>query len=202
MVDIKKCPGCKSNTALSNATCPYCGYRFDAGPSQVTEPAAKQPRCPNCDTPVSPNRSICPTCKAVLKEKRGMGTYLLIGGFVLAAVLLAVFIFQTPGTPSVAANATPVSAVTAAPTMPSCNIAITGQKLPTSMIQLRLMAMTCGPDDVKELRVMVNGMHAGTLPYRLGSSGTYPGRKVSDTVAVVAVFSSGYEKIVFDSVYA
>jgi hypothetical protein len=202
MVDIKKCPGCRSNTSLSNTTCPYCGYRFDDGPAQVTEPATKQSRCPNCDTPVSQSRSICPTCKTVLKEKRGMGTYLLIGGFILAAVLLAAFIFQIPGIPAATANSTPVSAVTAAPTIPSCNIAISGQKLPTSMIQLRLMALTCGPDDVKELRVMVNGMNAGTLPYRLGSSGTYPGRKVSDTVAVVAVFSSGYEKIVFDSVYA
>ena len=107
MVDIKKCPGCKSNTSLSNTTCPYCGYRFDAGPAQVTEPAAKQSRCPNCDTPVSPNRSICPTCKMVLKEKRGMGTYLLIGGFILAAVLLAVFVFQIPGTPSVALECHP-----------------------------------------------------------------------------------------------
>lgn len=202
MVDIKKCPGCKSNTSFSNTTCPYCGYPFDAGPAHVAEPAVKQSRCPKCDTPVSQNRSICPTCKTVLKEKRGMGTYLLIGGFVLAAVLLAVFVFQIPGAPSAVTNFTSPSAVTAAPTMPSCNIAITGQKLPTSMIQLRLMAMTCGPDDVKELRVMVNGMNAGTLPSRLGSGGTYPGHKVSDTVAVVAVFSSGYEKIVFDSVYA
>lgn len=202
MVDIKKCPGCKSNTSLSNTTCPYCGYRFDDGHVKVVEPAAKQSRCPNCDAPVSPNRSICPTCKKVLKEKRGMGTYLLIGAFILAAVLLAFFVFQIPLIPSATANSTPASAVTAAPTIPSCNIAITGQKLPTSMIQLRLMAHTCGPDDVKELRVMVNGMNAGTLPYTLGSSGAYPGRKVSDSVAVVAVFSSGYEKIVFDSVYA
>jgi hypothetical protein len=202
MVDIKKCPGCKSNTSLSNTTCPYCGYRFDTGPAQVTEPVARQSRCPNCNTPVSLNRSVCPTCRTVLKEKRGIGTYLLIGGFILAAVLLAVFVFQIPGTPPATAHPTPSSAVTAAPTIPTCNLAITGQKTPNSMIQLRLMALTCGPDDVKELRVLLNGQPAGTLPYRLGSSGTYPGRKVSDTVTVVAVFGSGYEKIVFDSVYA
>jgi RNA polymerase subunit RPABC4/transcription elongation factor Spt4 len=204
MLDLKKCPGCGSNTSLSTPICPYCGFQFDAGTKEVTPQsvATVQRRCPNCATQVPANRSVCPTCKSVLKEKSQSGSYLLIGGFIVAVLVLAVFIFHIPGVPAIPSNSSHAMAVTAAPTIPTCNIEISGKKLPTGTIQLTLMALTCGPKDVSELQVIVNGKPEGTLNYQLGSRGTFPGHNGPDQVIVVAKFSSGYTKTVFVSTYA
>jgi len=40
---------------------------------------------------------------------------------------------------------------------PLCTIAINGQKVPPSSIQLEVMANTCIPGDITELRVSVTG---------------------------------------------
>jgi hypothetical protein len=203
MLDIKTCPGCGSNTSFNNTTCPYCGRTFDTGtPASNPVPAgSSQRRCPNCNTPITGNRSYCPNCRAFLNEKQGLPSYLIIAAFIVAGIILAVFVFHIPGAPAVT-NASQATPVTAEPTVPSCNLAISGQKLPTGKIELRLMAHTCGPDDVRELRVLVNNKNAGVLNYQLGAAGTYPGHSGTDTVAVIATFSSGYRKTVFDSTYS
>jgi hypothetical protein len=204
MLDLKKCPGCGNNTSLNTMTCPYCGHRFadSTAGTPVSPSSTIQHRCPNCDTPVTRNHAVCPNCRVSLKEKRGRGRYLILAGIVAAAVLLAVFVFPVPGFTVPVTNSSVASPVTPAPTLPGCNIAIAGQKMPTGTIQLHLMALTCGPDDVRELAVMVNGEKEGTLKYQLGSMGTYPGHAgVPDNVVVVATFRSGYEKTVMESRY-
>jgi RNA polymerase subunit RPABC4/transcription elongation factor Spt4 len=203
MLDIKTCPGCGRNTAYNNEACPYCGHRFTTGTSTPASSPAGSPRrrCPNCNTPITGNRSYCPNCRAFLNEKSVLSSYLLIAAFIGVVIILAVFVFHVPGAPATV-NASQAVSVTAVPTVPSCNIAITGQKLPSGKIELRLMAKTCGPDDVRELRVLVNNKDEGVLKYQLGAMGTYPGHTGGDTVDVIARFSSGYEKNVFDSTYA
>jgi RNA polymerase subunit RPABC4/transcription elongation factor Spt4 len=204
MLDLKRCPVCYKNTSHSATTCPYCGHEFNEPEEKAASaPAgAVQRRCKNCNSPITGNRKKCPVCKAPVEEYRGMPTYLVIAGFIVAAVLLAVFVFHIPGEPPKLPSSLPGSGLTPSPTVPLCNIAITGQKTPTSAIQLRLAASGCGPQDVTDLRVFVNDKTEGTLPYRLSASGTYPGHKGSDHVIVVANFSSGYEKVIFDATYA
>ena len=64
------------------------------------------------------------------------------------------------------------------------------------------MALTCAPGDIRKLRVIVNGYDAGTLDPRLTSNRDFPVHAGTDTVVVVALFSSGYEKIVLDTMYS
>lgn len=202
MVDIKKCPKCDNNTSYTNTVCPYCGYRFDAGPGAVQPPVERPDRCPACGNPVSAGRTFCPTCGNQFRKKRGYGSWLVLGGFIAAALLLAVFVFQIPGASPAVMGSAPASAVIAVPTVPPCTVGITGQRIPGGRIQLRLMALTCSKDDISELRVLINGNKEGTLPVQLGSLETFPGQKSPDQVTVIARFSSGYEKVVLDSRYA
>jgi hypothetical protein len=56
---------------------------------------------------------------------------------------------------------------------PLCTIAINGQKVPPSSIQLEVMANTCIPGDVAGLKVSVNGAQKGMLAASPGASGTF-----------------------------
>jgi len=85
------------------------------------------------------------------------------------------------------------------PQAPSCTIAITGQKLPPSSIQLRVIASTCSAGDVTELTVSVNGVSKGTLGITPGTSGTFAGTSGSDNVVVVAKYANGAENVIYQN---
>jgi len=87
-----------------------------------------------------------------------------------------------------------------APQPPSCTIAINGQKVPPSSIQLSVMANTCIAGDITELTVSVNGAQKGTLDASPGASGTFAATSGTNSVTVVAKFANGAEKVVFQSV--
>jgi hypothetical protein len=121
----------------------------------------------------------------------------------VVVLLLALIVILLPSfTPGNNLPASMAQNVTPAPTIPQCMVAINGQKLTSNTIQLNVMAMTCLPGDISNLRVSVNGRDSWTLDPRLGARGNFPGHAGTDTVVVVAVFSSGYEKTVFESTYA
>jgi RNA polymerase subunit RPABC4/transcription elongation factor Spt4 len=203
MLDLKKCPQCWKQTDLNNETCPYCGHRFTGTDSAPSRPPGQQPqqRCPKCGAPVPAGRKSCPVCSTSLVQTSRLRRIMVFVGFVAAVLVLSLFIIShlsaLPGTMLPA----PARDVTPAPTMPECNVAITGQKLSGDTIQLNVMAMTCVPGDISRLRVIVDGRDAWTLDPRLAARGNFPGHAGPDTVVVVAVFSSGYEKTVLDSTY-
>ncbi|MCJ7742341.1 MAG: hypothetical protein MUO95_06625, partial [Methanoregula sp.] len=76
---------------------------------------------------------------------------------------------------------------------------INGQKVPPSSIHLQIMANTCIPVDVTELRVSVNGAQKGMLDAKPGASGTFAGTSGGNSVAVVARFANGAEEVVYQS---
>lgn len=119
----------------------------------------------------------------------------------MVILIIAFFLLHAPAPPAADLSPATVPDVTAAPTIPQCTVALTGQKLPGSRIQLHLMQMTCGEGDVQNITVTVNGQPAGFLRPQLGAENTYPGHAGTDTVVAVAVFSSGYEKTIFESAY-
>jgi RNA polymerase subunit RPABC4/transcription elongation factor Spt4 len=206
MLDLKQCPRCREQTDLKNEVCPYCGYRFSGPASPVSRspsPANPQTRCPNCGASVPADRTICPVCQASLVQAGGTaGRVMVVVGFIAVVLVLAMFILNLPQLPTGTLLQVPGQTVAPAPTIPQCNIAVTGQRVSGSTIQLSVMAMTCAPRDVSKLRVIVNGYDAGTLDPRLGASGKYPGHAGTNTVVVVALFSSGYEKTLLDSIYS
>ena len=205
MLDLKKCPRCWKQTDLKNEVCPYCGHRFSGPDSSLPRPADQQPqnRCPNCGTPVLPGRSVCPVCKASLPRTGRSRMFYIVAGSVAVVLVLALLILFLPSfSPGKILPAAMAQNVTPAPTLPQCLVAINGQKLSSNTIQLNVMAMTCLPGDISKLRVSVNGQDAWTLDPRLAARGNFPGHAGTDTVIVVAVFSSGYEKTVFESTYS
>jgi RNA polymerase subunit RPABC4/transcription elongation factor Spt4 len=205
MLDLKKCPRCREQTDLKNEVCPYCGHHFSEPESSTSRsPSYQQPqnRCPNCGASVPAGRPVCPVCRASLAQTGRSRTIFVVAGFVAAVLMLALFVFYLPSLPPGNTPPAPAQNVTPAPTMPQCIIAITGQKVSGNTIQLHLMEMTCVQGDISKLRVMVNGRDAWILDPRLGASGNYPGHAGPDSVVVVAVFSSGYEKTVLESTYS
>jgi Double zinc ribbon len=205
MLDLKKCPRCWKQTDLKNEACPYCGHRFSGPDSSLPRTAGQPPqnRCPGCGSPVPAGRPVCPVCKTSLPGAGRSRTILVVAGFIVAVLLLAFLVILLPSlTPGNNLPAAMAQNVTPAPTLPQCIVAINGQKLPGNTIQLNVAAMTCLPGDISKLRVSVNGRDAWALDPRLASRGNFPGHDGTDTVIVVAVFSSGYEKTVFESTYA
>ncbi len=204
MLDLKRCPVCHNNTSASQTTCPYCGHSFTATDENAApvKPRGEQRRCNKCGTMVTGAWEICPVCKAPLDEGRGIRTYLVIAGFVVAVVLLAVFVFHIPGNPPSVPVSLPGPGLTPSPTPPACTIAITGQKTAASSILLRVSASSCSLQDVKELNIFINDQPAGTLPHQLGVGGSFPGHKGTDHVVVTATFSSGYQRTILDTIYA
>jgi len=205
MLDLKKCPRCWKQTDLKNEVCPYCGHRFSGQDSSLPRPDSPQPqiRCPACGSPVPAGRPVCPVCRASLPRGGRSRTRLVVAGLVVAVLLLALIVILLPSlSPGNNLPAAMAQNVTPAPTLPQCMVAINGQKLTGNTIQLNVMAMTCLPGDISNLRVSVNGRDSWTLDPRLGARGNFPGHAGTDTVIVFAVFSSGYEKTVFESTYA
>ena len=92
---------------------------------------------------------------------------LIIGGIILLVIIIAGIFLSSPSPqpvtiPSSAIiSSTEFVAPTTAPQPPSCTIAINSQKVPPDSIHLQVMANTCIPGDVTELRVTVNGAQKG-----------------------------------------
>jgi hypothetical protein len=112
--------------------------------------------------------------------KRSRLPWLIIGGIILLVILVAaLFLFSrspqpvTIPTPAIIAPADFVAPT--APQPPSCTVAINGQKVPPSSIQLQVMTNTCIPGDITGLRDSVNGAQKGMPGASPGASGTFAG---------------------------
>jgi len=135
--------------------------------------------------------------------KRSRLPWLIIGGIILLVILIAALFLSSPSPqpitiPSPAIISSTDFVVPTAPQPPSCTIAINGQKVPPSSIHLQVMANTCIPGDVTELRVSVNGQQKGMLGTSPGASGTFAGTSGSNSVTVVAKFGNGAESVVYE----
>jgi len=160
--------------------------------------------CPSCGAPVESSRTVCPNCRAVMKEKPSLKPYLIIGGIIVVVLSVAVVLFMIPSTQPVTLTdpvitAPPTQAAVSAPQAPSCMIAITGSKTPPSSVMLRVMTNQCSPGEISELRVSVNGAEKGTLGTGAGTSGTFTGSSGTNTVIVVAKYANGAESVVFQN---
>jgi len=136
-------------------------------------------------------------------SKRSRLPWLIIGGIILLVIFVAaLFLFsRSPQPITIPAPAIISSTDFVAPTAPqppSCTIAINGQKVPPSSIHLQVMANTCIPGDITELRVSVNGAQKGMLDARPGASGTFAGTSGTNSVTVVAKFGNGAESVVYE----
>jgi hypothetical protein len=135
-------------------------------------------------------------------SKRSRLPWLIIIGIILLVILVAALFLTSPSPQPVTIPAT--TGITAtdfvaptAPQPPSCTVAINGQKIPPSSIHLQVMANTCIPGDVTELRVSVNGAQKGMLDASPGASGTFAGTSGTNTVTVVAKFANGAKSVVY-----
>jgi len=134
--------------------------------------------------------------------KRSRLPWLIIGGIILLVILVAALFLYSPSSQPITI---PIPAIISstdfvaptAPQPPSCTVAINGQKIPPSSIHLQVMANTCIPGDVTELRVSVNGAQKGMLDASPGASGTFAGTSGSNPVTVVAKFGNGAESVVY-----
>ena len=136
--------------------------------------------------------------------KRSRLPWLIIGGIILLVILVAALFLSSPSPqpvniPSPAIIFSTDFVAPTAPQPPTCTIAISGQEVPPSSIQLQVMANTCIPGDITELRVSVNGAQKGILDASPGASGTFAGTAGSNSVAVVAKFANGAEEVVYQS---
>jgi predicted nucleic acid-binding Zn ribbon protein len=162
-----------------------------------------QKTCPHCGASIDAGRTVCPNCRTVLKKKNPLTPYLVIAGLAVIVVVIVAFVLTSPvpdpgTTIDTGASIPPTGVVAAAPTQPTCTIAITGSKAASS-IRLQVMTSTCSAGDVTDLRVSVNGVQAGTLGTGAGASGTFPAPSGSNTVIVVAKFASGAEKVMYQN---
>jgi len=134
--------------------------------------------------------------------KRSRLPWLIIGGIILLVILVAALFLYSPSSQPITI---PIPAIISstdfvaptAPQPPSCTVAINGQKIPPSSIHLQVMANTCIPGEVTELRVSVNGAQKGMLDASPGASGIYAGTSGSNPVTVVAKFGNGAESVVY-----
>jgi hypothetical protein len=113
-------------------------------------------------------------------SKRSRLPWLIISGIILFVILIAALFLSSPSPQQVTIPSPAIISSTdfvapTAPQPPSCTIAINGQKVPPSSIHLQVMANTCIPGDVTELRVSVNGAQKGILDASPGASGTFAG---------------------------
>jgi hypothetical protein len=138
-------------------------------------------------------------------SKRSSLPWLIIGGIILLVILIAGLFLSSPSPQPVTIPATTGISATdfvapAAPQPPSCTVAINGQMVPPSSIHLQVMANTCIPGDVTELRVSVNGAQKGMLGSSPGASGTFVGMSGSNSVTVVAKLANGAEEVVYQGI--
>jgi len=99
-------------------------------------------------------------------SRRSCLPLLIIGGIILLVILVAALFLSSPSPQPIALPSPAIISSTdfVAPTAPqpsSCTVAINGQKVPPSSIQLQVLANTCIPGDVTGLRVSVNGQQKG-----------------------------------------
>ena len=135
-------------------------------------------------------------------SKRSRLPWLIIGGIISVVILIAALFFFSPSPqpikiPSPAIISSTDFVAPTAPQPPSCTIAINGQKVPPSSIQLQVMANTCIPGDITKLRVSVNGAQKGMPGASPGASGTFAGTSGTNAVTVVAKFGNGAESVVY-----
>ena len=135
--------------------------------------------------------------------KRSRLPWLIIGGIILLVILVAALFLSSPSPqpvniPSPAIIFSTDFVAPTAPQPPTCTIAISGQKVPPSSIQLQVMANTCIPGDITELRVSINGAQKGMPGASPGASGTFTGTSGTNTVTVVARFANGAESVVYE----
>jgi len=114
--------------------------------------------------------------------KRSRLPLLIIGGIILLVIIIAGIFLSSPSPQPVTIPSSAIISSTefvapTAPRTPSCTIAINGKKVPPSSIHLQVMANTCIPGDVTELRVSVNGAQKGMPGTSPGASGTFAGRR-------------------------
>jgi len=134
--------------------------------------------------------------------KRSRLPWLIISGIIIVVIIVAALFLFSPSPQPITIPApaiiSPADFVApTAPQPPSCTVAINGQKVPPSSIHLQVMANTCIPGDVTELRVSVNGAQKGMLNASPGASGTFAGTSGSNSVTVVAKFANGAEGVVY-----
>ena len=134
--------------------------------------------------------------------KRSRLPLLIIGGIIIVVILIAALFLFSPSPQPVSIPAPAIISSTdfvapTAPQPPSCTIAINGQKVQPSSIHLQVMANTCIPGDVTELRVSVNGAQRGMLDANPGASWTFADMSGSNSVTVVAKFANGAESVVY-----
>jgi hypothetical protein len=139
-----------------------------------------------------------------LMSKRSRLPGLIIICIILLVIIVAgLFLYSPSPQPVTIPATTGISAsdfvAPTAPQPPSCTVAINGQKVPPSSVHLQVMANTCFPGDVTELRVSVNGAQKGMLAASPGASGTYAGTSGTNSVTVVAKFANGDEEVVYQS---
>ena len=135
-------------------------------------------------------------------SRRSRLPWLITGGIILLVILVAALFLSSPSPqpvtiPSPAIISSTDFVAPTAPRPPSCTVAINGQKVPPSSIHLQVMANTCIPGDVTELRVSVNGAQKGMLDASPGASGSFAGTSGSNSVMVVAKFGNGAEEVVY-----
>jgi hypothetical protein len=135
-------------------------------------------------------------------SRRSRLPWLIISSIILLVILIAArFLFSPSPQPVTIPATTEISATDfvapTAPHPPPCTVAINGQKVPPSSIHLQVMANTCIPGDVIELRVSVNGAQKGMLDASSGASGTFAGTSGTNSVTVVAKFANGAESVVY-----
>ena len=138
-------------------------------------------------------------------SRRSRLPWLIICGIILLVILIAALFLFSPSPQPVRIPAPAIISSTdfvapTAPQPPSCTVAINGQKVPPSSIHLQVMANTCIPGDITELRVSVNGQQKGMLDARPGASGTIAGTSGTNMVTVVAKFGNGAESVVYEGV--
>ena len=160
--------------------------------------------CPHCGASIESNRTVCPNCRAVLQEKSSLTPYLIVGGIIAVIIIIAAVLLLLPASPptplpnpQITVPPTKVAEVSSSP--PVCTIAIVGSKVPPSSVQLRVMTNTCPAGDVAELRVSVNGVQKETLGTTAGASKTFPATSGTNSVIVVAKYTSGAESVVFQN---
>ena len=133
MLDLKQCPHCREQTDLENDVCPYCGYRFNEPASPAARspsPAKPQSRCPNCGAWGLSDRPVCPVCRTPLVRTGSLaGRVMVVIGFIAVVLVLAMFILNLPQLPTGIIQPVGVQNATPAPTLPQCNIAISGQRV-------------------------------------------------------------------------
>jgi len=99
-------------------------------------------------------------------SKRSRLPWLIIGGIILLVIILAALFLSSPSPQPVTIPSPAIISSTdfmapTSPQPPSCTVAINGQKVLPSSILLQVMANTCIPGDITELRVSVNGQQKG-----------------------------------------